>query len=118
MRVKHFGKPLLRQLKIGPALWKSIKEFLSTTYMHSYHYLADADRKVPEKLMWLALHITMLTIAINIVMFAWGRFTDNPTITMLDSQHYSIYQINFPAIAICPTAKLSKSKAEQYAEYL
>lgn len=118
MRMKQFGKPLLRRLKIGTALWKSIKEFMLTTYMHSYHYLADADRKIPEKIMWLCLHGTTLTLAINVVMIAWSRFTDNPTITQLESQHYSIYNIPFPAIAVCPTAKMSKSKAEQYADFL
>lgn len=118
MRMKQFGKPLLRRLKVWPAFWKSIKEFLSTTYMHSYHYLADIDRKTPEKLMWLALHITMLTIALNVVMIAWSRFTDNPTITTLESQHHSIYSIPFPGIAVCPTAKISKIRAEEYADFL
>jgi hypothetical protein len=118
MRMKNFGKPLLKKLKVGTALWKSVKEFLLTTYMHSYHYLADADRKIPEKIMWCILHGTTLTLAINVVMIAWARFTENPTITMLDSQHHSIYNLPFPGIAICPTAKMIKSKAEQYADFL
>lgn len=73
---------------------------------------------MPEKVMWFVLHFTMMTIAINVVMIAWSKFTDNPTITTLESQHYSIYNIYFPAIAICANNKLSKSKVELYAEHL
>lgn len=113
--MKNFG---IKRLKIGPALWKSVKEFLSKTYVHAYHYLADEDRKVPEKIMWFILHVTMLTIAINVVLFAWSRFTDNPTITTLENQHYSIYNIPFPAIGVCLNNKLSKTKVEEYADNL
>lgn len=118
MRIGNLNKPLLKRLKVGSALWKSIKEFLLTTYVHSYHYLADLDRRLPEKLMWLVLHFFMLFTAINIVLIAWSRFTDNPTITTLESQHYSIYNLPFPAIAICPINKLSKKSVDTYAEYL
>lgn len=118
MRVSNLGNPILKRLKVGQAFWKSLKEFLLRTYVHAYHYLADADRKTPEKCMWLILHITMMTIALNIVMIAWSRFTDNPTITTLESQHYSIYNILFPAIGICVNNKLSNSSVDDYAEEL
>lgn len=114
----RLGKTTFKQLKIGHALWKSIKDFLLTTYLHAYHYLADADRHLPEKLMWLGIHLTMIGCAIGVVMSAWSRFTDNPTITTLESQHHSIYGLNFPAIAICPNNKISRANAEKYADQL
>lgn len=112
------NKQGLRNLKIGSALWKSIKEFMLTTYVHAYHYLVDADRRLPEKLMWMSLHITTIAMAIAVVTSAWARFTENPTITTLETQHFSIYEINFPAIAICPNNKLSKKFVMNYASYL
>lgn len=51
-------------------------------------------------------------------MVAWGRFTDNPTITTLESQHYSVLDIPFPAVAICSNNKISKNAADQYTQYL
>lgn len=51
-------------------------------------------------------------------MVAWGRFTDNPTITTLESQQYSVLDIPFPAVAVCSNNKISKSAADQYAQYL
>lgn len=51
-------------------------------------------------------------------MVAWGRFTDNPTITTLESQQYSVLDIPFPAVAICSNNKISRSAADQYAQYL
>lgn len=114
----RLGRPTLKQLKIGQAFWKSIKDFLLSTYVHAYHYLADADRHLPEKLMWLSLHLMMIGCAIGVVMSAWSRFTDNPTITTLESQHHSIYGLNFPAIAICPNNKISRTNAQKYADEL
>lgn len=49
---------------------------------------------------------------------AWGRFTDNPTITTLESQHYDVMDIPFPAVAVCNNNKISRSAADQYAQYL
>jgi hypothetical protein len=119
MKLTNMHKPkLLKRLKIGNALWKSTKEFLLTTYVHAYHYLADADRHVPEKVMWGIFHLITLFSAINIVKIAWGRFTDNPTITTLESQHFSIYELPFPALAICPNNKMSNQSVDEYAEYL
>jgi amiloride-sensitive sodium channel len=111
-------KSLFKRLAIARALWKSIREFLSTTYVHAYHYLVDIDRRLPEKIMWSIFHLIMLSASMNIVLIAWSRFTDNPTITTLESQHYSIYNLNFPAIAICPNNKLSRKAVEEYADYL
>jgi amiloride-sensitive sodium channel len=68
--------------------------------------------------MWIILHMGMTVSAIYIVLFAWSRFTDNPTITTLESQHYSIYNLNFPAVSICSNNKISKKYAEEYAEFL
>lgn len=118
MHLKHLGKPIFKKLKIGHALWKSVKEFLLTTYVHAYHYMVDADRHLPEKVMWIVIHFIMLFMAINIVTIAWGRFTDNPTITTLESQHFSIYNLPYPGIAICPNNKLSRESVDKYADYL
>lgn len=118
MMLNNLSKPFTKQLKIGHALWKSIKEFLLTTYVHAYHYLAESDRSVPEKLMWLGIHSTTIVCSIAVVMSAWSRFTDNPTITTLESQHHSIYKIYFPAIGICQNNKISRTYATKYAEYL
>ncbi|KAG5683718.1 hypothetical protein PVAND_012983 [Polypedilum vanderplanki] len=119
MKLHGLHKPkLLKRLKIGHALWKSVKEFLLTTYVHSYHYLADAEGGIPEKVMWLIVHFITLFSAINIVTIAWGHFTDNPTITTLESQHYSIYNLPFPALAICSNNKLSNESIYEYADYL
>jgi acid-sensing ion channel, other len=112
------GKPLMQRLKIARALGKSLKEFLSKTAVHSYHYLVEPNRHKVEKGMWIILHCIMSIAAIYIVLFAWSRFTDNPTITTLETQHHSIYNLDFPAVAICSNNKISRTYAENYADFL
>lgn len=98
MKLKNPGKALFKQLKVARALAKSFKEFLAKTFVHSYHYLVEPNRHVAEKIMWGALHFTMTIVAIYIVLFAWARFTDNPTITTLESQQFSVFEQDFPGI--------------------
>lgn len=138
MHLKKLGKPLMKRLKIARALLKSIKEFMSKTPVHAYHYLVEPNRHIAERLMWIVLHSTMTVSAIYIVinlfvqtnctgvkfinysqvLFAWARFTDNPTITTLESQHYSVFGLDFPAVGICSNNKISRARAEEYADFL
>ncbi|CAO1382092.1 unnamed protein product [Diamesa hyperborea] len=108
----------MKKLKFARALWKSVKEFLAKTSVHSYHYLVEPNRHMAEKIMWCILHLISTVTAFYLIMVAWGRFTDNPTITTLESQQYSVLDIPFPAVAICSNNKISKSAADQYAQYL
>lgn len=48
---------LMKKLKFARALWKSVKEFLAKTSVHSYHYLVEPNRHKLEKLMWCVLHL-------------------------------------------------------------
>ena len=97
---------------------KSLKEFLAKTAVHACRYLVEDGRMQAEKIMWAIIHIVMTIASIYIVKFAWTRFTENPTITTLESQHHSIFGLKFPAVAICPNNKISKLYAERYADHL
>lgn len=118
MKMKGLARPLIKRLKIARAMSKSVKEFLMKTPVHAYHYLVEENRHIAERTMWVVLHLTMTIAAVYIVLFAWSRFTDNPTITTLESQQYSIFNLQFPAVGICSNNKISRSNAEAYADYL
>lgn len=118
MKLNYLKKPLLKRLKIAQAMWKSLKEFCARTYVHAYWYLVEKNRPKAETVMWIIIHFIMTIAAIYIVMFAWSRFTDNPTITTLDSQHYSIFNLDFPAVGICANNKISRTSSEMYADIL
>lgn len=112
--MKLKGKKLLKRLQVCHALGKSFREFLNRTAVHSYRYMVEPNRHSVERGMWIILHMIMTVASIYIVFFAWARFTENPTITTLESQHHSIYQLDFPAVAICNNNKISKTYATDY----
>ncbi|CRK88708.1 CLUMA_CG002364, isoform A [Clunio marinus] len=114
----NYKKRPLQDLKIGQAMKKSLKEFANQTLVHCYHYVVEPNRHFVEILMWWTLHIIITIAAIYIMMYAWSSFTDNPTITTLESQHYPIYNLNFPAVGICSNNKISRREAENYADFL
>lgn len=138
VKLRKLGKPILKRLAFSKAILKAFKEFLSKTAVHAYHRVVEPGRHWLEKLLWIIVHCFMLMTSVYIVMFAWSRFTgwirwwnesnsngkfslisiDNPTITTLESQHHSIYNLEFPGIAICSSNKISKQSAMAYADYL
>lgn len=80
--------------------------------------MVEPNRHIVERSMWMVVNLTMIVVSIYIVVFAWNRFTENPTITTLESQHYSIYDLNFPAVGVCSNNKISRAYAENYADRL
>jgi hypothetical protein len=50
--------------------------------------------------------------------FAWNDFTSQPTFTTLESQTYSVTQLDFPGVSVCNINKISKKAAVEYAKTL
>lgn len=118
VKLKSLTKPLMKRLKFATAFAKSLKEFFAKTSVHAYHYLVEPNRLAVEKAMWIILHMTLSVTAVYLVLYAWSRFTDNPTITTLESQHHSVFNLDYPAVAICSNNKISRTYAENYADFL
>jgi amiloride-sensitive sodium channel len=45
------------------------------------------------------------------VMKQWDRNDTNPTLTALDTSHYPIWDIDFPAVTLCGINRIKKSRA-------
>uniref|UniRef100_A0A336MKD3 CSON000509 protein n=1 Tax=Culicoides sonorensis TaxID=179676 RepID=A0A336MKD3_CULSO len=112
----------LRDRILGLPWWSSIKnsffELFSKYTMHGYKNLVENKRLAFEKFIWVCLHFVAVSASLWIVMTTWTEFTDNPTITTLDSQNYPIKGIPFPAVALCNINRISKWRAKKYAKEL
>lgn len=68
--------------------------------------------------MWLIVSSLAIAGVVYFVMQIWVDFIAKPTATTIESTQYPIWLVPFPAIAICPVNKISKKKAEAYADKL
>lgn len=112
----------LRDKVLNLPWWSSLKnviyELCLKYSIHGYKNLVEQKRISLEKLIWFIIHFVAATAAIWIVMRTWTEFTDNPTITTLESQNYPVDSVSFPAVGLCNVNRLSKARSRQYAEKL
>lgn len=112
----------LRQKLLTLPWWRSFKESVSELFekytMHGYKNLNENKRIAFEKFIWVCVHIFAIAISMWIVNSLWTDFTNNPTVTTLESQNYGIENIPFPAVGLCNVNRISKRRALAYAEEL
>ncbi|KFB45449.1 AGAP001631-PA-like protein [Anopheles sinensis] len=97
---------------------RELFHLFNTTTAHCYRQLAQPDRTVWERLVWLLVLILEAATLVAIIISAWGNFTENPLITTLYDTVYPIELVPFPAISLCNNNRISRSAAHQYAQQL
>lgn len=119
----------------------TIREFFASTSLHGFKYLIQPGRSTFEKcawgrfffekkkqqksinhfffvfsrLIWYGIQLCALASAAYIFLYAFDGFVAKPTFTSLDSLNYPIWEIPYPAVAICSVNLISKRAAMDYA---
>jgi hypothetical protein len=52
-----------------------------------------------------------LVAAIAFLYAEWGRYDTNPTLIALNTAHYPIWKVDFPAVTLCGLNRIKKSRA-------
>lgn len=92
--------------------------FLENITVHCYQHLVQFDRTGLERTLWLIVHLIFGTTSIVIITTAWISFNTNPLITRLQDTLYPSANVHFPAVTICDINRISKMKAEEFAQEL
>lgn len=111
-------KDRVLQLPWYSSFKNSAYELFSKYTMHGYKNLVENKRMAFEKFLWVVIHVIAIGVSLWIVRTTWTEFTDNPTITTLESQNYPIKHLPFPAVALCNINRISRWRARKYAEQL
>jgi hypothetical protein len=59
-----------------------------------------------------------LLAAIGMVWIEWSRNDTRPTLIALDTSHYPIWNIDFPAVTLCGINRIKKSRALTFSNEL
>ena len=104
-----------------------VKSYFQNTSLHGLQYVGEDGRPFMEKVLWMILFL--LGICLMVIFFIPGiihqsicdfdfditmiqgiqKFLYVPTSTSLDTREYSIRNIDFPGVTICPNSKIMKS---------
>ena len=125
-----FSKPqwsLLFSLGERVMFTQHVKAYFQNTSLHGLQYVGEDGRPFMEKFFWMILFL--LGIVLMVIFFIPGiihqsicdfdfditmiqgiqKFLYVPTSTSLDTREYSIRNIDFPGVTICPNSKIMKS---------
>ncbi|XP_026467426.1 sodium channel protein Nach-like, partial [Ctenocephalides felis] len=100
------------------AILKTFKDLMRSTTINGCIHIVENGRHWTERIMWLIVSSLAIAGVVYFVLQIWVDFVAKPTATTIESTQYPIWEVPFPAIAICPVNKISKKKAEAYAEKL
>ncbi|XP_067004275.2 sodium channel protein Nach [Anabrus simplex] len=103
-------------LRWTQVLWSVVEEYMENTSLHGYRYLTEPNRHWLERLLWLIIHGLAAWGVVNIILGVWEEFVNTPTVTTVDSTNYPIWNVPFPAVAVCNINRISKSRARETAK--
>ncbi|CAH1980094.1 unnamed protein product [Acanthoscelides obtectus] len=81
----------------------------------SYQWLHNGKR---NRYIWYLIYTSIWAFTIYMIYFICTTFMENPTYTTLESFHYPVRELAMPGISVCNLNKISKKRAEAYAEKL
>jgi amiloride-sensitive sodium channel len=70
------------------------------------------------RLLWVVIQLLAAWGVIYIILDVWREYINSPTVTTVASTNHPIWEVPFPAVAVCNINKLSKSATWNLAQNL
>jgi acid-sensing ion channel, other len=91
------------------SVWRTVKQifidYTNNSTIHGVSYIAEKDRPWFEKVLWITMFCISIILCGKLIFDAWNI---SPIIFAFSEKPTPIFQIQFPAVTICPLA-LSQS---------
>lgn len=94
--------------RIQSNLQSLTKEYCSHSSIHGMSYIGSR-RSLLERLWWIAVFVFSVYGCAKLIEKVYQKWTDNPVIVTFDERPLPVWLIPFPAVTICPEAKIRSS---------
>jgi len=71
----------------------------------------SSDRPIVHRTLWTVMCALGLAAAFVLINKVWTQYSTSPTITSVESTHFPIWNIPFPAVTVCQVNKVHLSAA-------
>ena len=100
----------------GSGLVKLVKPSTQTSRgmsrsMSSSSQAVTSDRQIVHRTLWTVMCALGLAGAVVLINKVWTQYSTSPTITSVESTHFPIWNIPFPAVTVCQVNKVHLSAA-------
>ncbi|XP_055295176.1 sodium channel protein Nach-like [Sitodiplosis mosellana] len=102
----------------GDKSWfvRCFKEFAENTALHGYNHIVREESTKGERIAWIIIVLIATIVAAVLLYISWQLNLETPTITVIESTHYPISNVPFPAVTICNMNSISARKALRLAQ--
>ncbi|XP_055591486.1 pickpocket protein 28-like [Uranotaenia lowii] len=99
--------PRVRQIwpKIKEALRDLIDEYCIRSTIHGINYIGS-KRSILERFWWLVVFVGSIYGCSQLIQNVYRKWHDHPIILSYDETPLPVWKISFPAVTICPEAKM------------
>lgn len=89
-------------------------EYFDKTTVHGLRYLVERRRPWPERVLWFLGVSVGLVACIFLMHKTYTRWRDAPVILAMDEKQHYVWQLPFPAVTVCPQAKVKRSLLDAF----
>ncbi|XP_061387184.1 pickpocket protein 11 [Musca vetustissima] len=97
---------------------ETLVEYFQKTSLNGFGLLYYIRRRKYQRLFWFMFIVLGVAFAIYVCISTMSSFLAEPTITTLDPQEHTIWNVPFPSIAVCSHNKLSRTAMQALARNL
>ncbi|CAD7084022.1 unnamed protein product [Hermetia illucens] len=98
------------------AIRSFLKKYLLQSSLHGARYVVEDELKLFERLIWACIMILSICVVTYINILLANRFNSSPLQTVIENVRYPVENILFPAVTICPEARVDWSRLEEAKE--
>jgi hypothetical protein len=73
---------------------------------------------VVERFLWFVCHCCALTVASVMIFATWRRYQESPTVTAVETTHFPLWKMPFPAVTVCEPNQVTATSARRLAQRL
>ncbi|KAK3924384.1 Sodium channel protein Nach [Frankliniella fusca] len=95
-----------------------VADYMQHTTLHGYRYLTEPGRHWFERLLWMVVHALATGGVVWQVNTMYQEYRTQVPITTVQSTHYHVSLVPFPAVAVCDINKIRKSRVQALAAKL
>ena len=88
----------------------SLNAVNESTSLHGLKYITEHNKHGLERLFWIIVVTAFLLLGIFLTSRIVKKWQTSPIITTIETTHYPLTKVPFPAVTICPNYKGIKGK--------
>ncbi|XP_035708133.1 LOW QUALITY PROTEIN: pickpocket protein 28-like [Folsomia candida] len=94
--------------------WEPTSQYCMDSSLHGLRFIGQPKRHLVERIFWIIAFLVSVGFATVLIFQIWDKYRLTPVITVFQPKDTRINLLPFPAITICNTNNVQKSKAEEY----